>query len=109
MRLLRLYYYGVAKPSPKDVHQIQICIPASAVDAAAVNLNGIKTLFANGLITLFIKGNPVLSNGPKSLPINPPDCIIFDNRVFNNTISVDVFLAKASLRLETCLLSNNNL
>ena len=37
----------------------------SAADAAAVNPNGTITLLANGLIKLFIKGNPVLSNGPK--------------------------------------------
>ena len=43
---------------------------ASAADAAAVNPNGIKTLLANGLHTFPIKGNPVFSNGPKSLPKN---------------------------------------
>ena len=48
-------------PNPK----IFLCIHASAADATAVNPNGTKTLFANGLITLFIKGNPVFSNGPK--------------------------------------------
>ena len=59
--------------------KIFLCIPASAADAAAVNYNGIKTLLANGLITLLIKGNPVFSVGSKSLSRNPPDCIIFDN------------------------------
>ena len=39
---------------------IFLCIPASAADAAAVNPKGIKTLLANGLITFFISGNPVL-------------------------------------------------
>ena len=58
---------------------IFLCIHASAVDAAAVNPKGIETLLANGLITLFISGNPVFSNGPSNLPRNPPDCIIFDN------------------------------
>ena len=38
------------------------CIPTSAADAAAVNPKGIKTLLANGLITLFIDVNPVFSN-----------------------------------------------
>ena len=69
MKLLGLYYCA----------RILRSFHASAADAAAVNPNGTKTLLANGLITLFIKGNPVLSNGPKSLPRNPPDCIIFDN------------------------------
>ena len=50
-----------------------LCIPASAADAAAVNPKGIKTLLANGLITFFINGNPVFSNGPSNLPRNPPD------------------------------------
>ena len=54
------------------------CIPASAADAAAINPKGIKTLLVNGLITSFINGNPVFSNGPRSLPRNPPDCIILD-------------------------------
>ena len=51
-------------PDPK----IFLCIPTSAADAAAVNPKGIKTLLANGLITFFISGNPVFSNGPRSLP-----------------------------------------
>ena len=58
---------------------IFLCIPASAADAAAVHPKGIKTLLANGLITFFINGNPVFSNGPSNLPKNPPDCIILDN------------------------------
>ena len=60
---------SVVFPEPK----IFLCIPASAADAAAVNPNRIKTLLANGLITFFINGNPVFSNGAKSLPRNPPD------------------------------------
>ena len=60
--------------------KISLCIPGSAAaDACAVNPNGSKTLLANGFITLFVKGNPVFSYGPKSLPRNPPDCIIFDD------------------------------
>ena len=51
----------------------------SAADAAAVNPKGINTLLANGVITLFINGNPVFNKGPSNLPKNPPDCIIFDN------------------------------
>ena len=58
---------------------VYLCIPASAANAAAVNPRGIKTLLANGLNTFFINGNPVFSNGPKSLLRNPPDCIIFNN------------------------------
>ena len=49
--------------------KILLCTPASAADA----VSGIKTLLANGLITFFIKGKPVFSNGPRSLPRNSPD------------------------------------
>ena len=54
-------------------------IPASAADAAAVSPKGIKALLANGLITFFINGNPVFSDGPSHLSRNPLDCIILDN------------------------------
>ena len=53
--------------------KIYFYIPASASDAAAVNPKGIKTLLANGLITFFINGNPVFSDGPSNLLKNPPD------------------------------------
>ena len=86
-----------------------LCIRASAADAAAVNPKGIKTLLANDLITFFINGNPVFSNGPRSLPRNPPNCTIFDNWVFDRLISVNDLLAKALRRFVTCLLLNNNL
>ena len=100
MKLLRLYYYC------GQILRFLLCIPASAANAAAVNPNGSKTLLANGLITLFIKGNPVLRNGPKSLQRNHPDSIIFDNLDFDNLISVDAFLAKALRTFSTYLLSS---
>ena len=62
---------SVVFPDPN----IFLCIPASGADAAAVNPEGIKTLLANGLITFFINGNPVFSNGTSNLPRNPPDCM----------------------------------
>ena len=72
-----LYYYAKWRTKDDDLILIFfLCIPAPAADAA-VNLKGIKTLLANGLITFFINGNPLFSNGPNSLPRNPPDCIIF--------------------------------
>ena len=77
--------------------------------SAAVNLKGIKTLWANGLITFLINGNPVLSNGPSNLSKDPPDCIILDNWVFDNFISADKWFAKDLRRFETFLLVNNNL
>ena len=55
----------------------------------AVNPNVIKTLLTNGLSTFFIEGNPAFSNGPKSLPKNPPACHILYNWVFDNFILAD--------------------
>ena len=83
-------------------------IPASAADTAAVNPKGIKTFLANGLITFYINGNPVFSNGPSSLPRNPSGCIIFDNWVFQNLISTDELFENALRMLETSLSLSNN-
>ena len=72
---------------------------ANAADAnaadAAVNLNGIKMLLANGLSTLPIKGKPVFSNGPRSLPKKSPDCLILYNWVLDNFILASELFAKA--------------
>ena len=87
---------------------IFLCIPTSAADAAAVSPKGIKTLLTGGFITFFINGNPVFSKGPSNLPRNPPDCIIFNNWVFDNLISIDELFAKALRIFVTCLLVNNN-
>ena len=51
--------------------------------------SAIKMLLANGLSTLPIKGNPVFSNGPKSLPKNTTYCPILCNWVFDNFILAD--------------------
>ena len=66
------------KNNDDQILRFFLCIPASAADAAVVNHRGTKTLLANGLITFFISGNPVFSNGPRGLPRNPPDFIILD-------------------------------
>ena len=55
-----------------------------------------------------MNGNPVFSNGPNNLLRNPPDCIIFDNGLFDNFILVDESFAKALRRFETCMLVSNN-
>ena len=113
--LLVLYYAkhrsaeGEGREWPRPDPKIFLCIPASDAAAAAVNPQGIKTYLGNGLITFFIKGNPLFSNEPISLLRNPPDCTILDNWVFNNLISVDYLLATALRRFVTCLLVNNNL
>ena len=54
---------NVVKPKPN----IFLWIAASVAAAAAVNPDGIKTLFAYDLNTFRIKGNPVFSNDPESL------------------------------------------
>ena len=50
----------------------------SAAETAAVNPNGISTLFANGLRTFFNNGKSTFSNGPKSQPRNPLNSMILN-------------------------------
>ena len=69
----------------------------------------LKGFLANSLSTFPIKSNPVFSNGPKSLPKNPPDCTILCNSIFDNFILADEPFAKALRNFETCVLVNNNL
>ena len=64
-------------------------IAASFADATAVNSNGFKIFLASGLSTFFIKGNPVFSNGPKSLSKNSQDCPVLCNWAFDNFILVN--------------------
>ena len=66
-------------------------------------------LSANDLSTFPIKGKPVFSNGPKSLPKNPPDCPILCSWVFDSFILAEELFAKALRSLKTCVLVNNNL
>ena len=56
-----------------------------------------------------IKGNPVFSIGPKSLPKNPPDCPILCNWVFESFVFADEPFAKALRIFETCVSVNYNL
>ena len=88
---------------------ILLWIAASVADAAAINPNGFKMLLVNGFSTHHIKGNPVFSNGPKSLPKNLPDCPMLCNWVFDNFILSEESFAKVLWSLETCVLVNNNL
>ena len=74
-----------AVPEPK----IFLFFPSSATHAAAVNPNDIKTLLANGIITIFINVNPVFRNGAKILPKNPADCPTWCNCVFDSLILVN--------------------
>ena len=88
---------------------IFLWIAASVADATTVNPNGNKTFLANGLSTFPIKGNPVFSNSPKSLPKNPPDYTTLCNWVFENFMLTDEPFENALRSFETCVLVNNNL
>ena len=68
---------------------IFLWIVAFVADAAPVNPNSIKTLLTNVLSTFFIKDTPVFSNGPKSIPKNPPDGPILCIWVSDNIILAD--------------------
>ena len=83
----------------KNFFWIDASIVAAA--AAAVNPNGIKTILDNGLSISSIKGKPVLSNGPRSIPKNPPDCPILCNWVFYNFVLADELFIKALQSFET--------
>ena len=83
-------------------------IGTSVTDAAAVNPTVIKTLLANGFSISFIKGNPIFTNGPESLPKNPPDCPTLYNYVFDSFVLTEELFAKALRSLETCVLANNH-
>ena len=89
--------------------KIFVCISACAVDAAAVNANGIKTLLVNSLSTFFIKGKPVFSSGLRNLPGNLSDCTMLDSWVFSNFILPDKLFAKVLQSLKPCILLNDKL
>ena len=88
---------------------IYLLIAASVADAAAVIPNGFKALLTNGLSTFPIKHNPAFSNGPKSLPRNPPYCPILCNWLFDNFILTDETFGEALRSLETSVLVNSNI
>ena len=82
--------YAKLSPDPN----IFLWIPVSVAQAAAVNPNRMEKLLASGLCTFFIKGNPIFSNGSKSLSKNPSDCPILCNWILK--------LEKLEKSLETC-------
>ena len=58
-------------------------------DAAAINLNSIKTLLVNDLFIIFIKGTPALSNGQWILSRNSPNYTVLDSLVFEIFLVAD--------------------
>ena len=93
----------ISSKDASPIWGIFLCIPVSDDDAAALYLNGIKTLVANGLSTFFIKGKPAFSTGPRSLTRNPADCTILDSWVFNNFILGHEFFPKLCGKLVSSL------
>ena len=77
--------------------------------AATVNPNGIKMHLVQGLIACPSKGYPDFSNGPKSLPKNPPDCPILRKWVFDYFTQAEELFAKTLRSFKICVLVNNNL
>ena len=76
----------------------------SIADATVVNPNGIKTLLANGLNAFLIKGNPVFSNGPKSLLEILLVVLFFCEWAVENFTLADEPFAKALQSFESCAL-----
>ena len=80
--------------------------PASADYAVAVNPNSIKRLWSNSVCIFFVNDQPAFSDGPRTLPRNPPENTILHSCVFG--FLADELCAKALQRLETYLLVNKN-
>ena len=106
--MISLIYPVIISVVMSDLN-VFFCIAASLADAITVNLNDIKTLLANGLSPVFIKGKRVVVNGPKMLSKTRLNCTISDNWLFDNfTLAYELF-SKALRSLENCVLVNNNL
>ena len=56
-----------------------------------------------------LKASQFFSDGPRSLPRNPPDCPILCKWVFDNFTLAEELFAIVLRSFETCVLVNNNL
>ena len=92
-------------PDPK----IFFWAAASVAEVAVVNSKGTKTLLLNGLSIFHITDRPAFSNGLRSLPRNPPNCIILDNWDFKDFVLADEPFEKVLQFFKTCVLVNNDL
>ena len=79
MRVVMCEAKSKGRPDPNIFLLIVASVAAAA--AAAVYPNGIKTFLASGLSIFLIKGNPISSKGPESLPNNSRVCLVLCNRV----------------------------
>ena len=98
-------FFNAVIPDPKIV----FWIVASCADTAVVNPKSIRTLLVRGLRTFFIKGKPVLSNGPRSLPKSARTFTTPGSWVFHKFMLGDELFTKTVRSLETCLSVNDNL
>ena len=74
---INLFIWDYECPCAIPKQHFFLWVAASVADAAAVNLNDIKTFLAYDLSTFLIKGNQAFSDGPnnphENLHDNPPD------------------------------------
>ena len=101
-------------PVPKPITFLLITVSTNDSDAASCN--GMSKLLASKIITLFIDGDPIFINDPRSLPRKPYDCIIFKICAANSFIlavagikRIAELFTKVIQRFETYLSVNNNL
>ena len=99
--------FGIINIVTKD-YNIFFWIAASVADAAAFNPNDIRTLLANVLSRLLIKGSSSFNNNHQVLPKNYPDCPNLCNRFFDYFILAEELFAKSLRSFENCALFNNN-
>ena len=80
---------------------------ATNASFAAVNLNRISTLLDNRISGDLVNWKQVFSNSSRNLPRNPPELVIFDICVFDNSTSTDEWFVK-TLQTFSIFLSVSN-
>lgn len=89
-----VWYYSVVVSEPKVLDLIIFqCNPASTADATDVNSSAINNSLVHGRSKFFINSKPNFICDLRSLPSNPPDCIISDSCVFENFMLADDLFA----------------
>ena len=81
LEIMRVVMCEAKSKGRPDPNIFLLIVASVAAAAAAVNPNGIKTFLASGLSIFLIKGNPISSKGPESLPNNSRVCLVLCNRV----------------------------
>ena len=104
--IIVLVHFAKSKGYPKLIF---LWIRTSAADADAVKTNDMSTVIANCLVTFFINDKSTFINGPRSLPRNLPNCIIYEICVFDKLILAEKLHSKVLWSFATCLSVSNNL